>query len=168
MLRFAGGARGTLQSSRASVGDQCTYGVEVHGQRGALAWDFRRMGELPTRLDQDYQNASYATQFVATGSGDLAHFQPGSDIAMSYDDLKVIEAQRLITSIATGQPVGATITDARRAAEIVDARAASARDRCWVSTPSLPRSAPTPSPRPVTSVTTHRRNECGSDGSADK
>lgn len=141
LLRFAGGARGTLQSSRASVGDQCTYGVEVHGERGALAWDFRRMGELRTCLDQDYQNASYATQFVAPGSGDLAYFQPGSGIAMSYDDLKVIEVQRLITSIASGQPVGATITDALRAAEIVDAIAASARERRWVSLPvasSLP------------------------------
>jgi len=83
LSRFAGGARGTLQSSRASVGDQCTYGVEVHVERGALAWDFRRMGELRTCLDQDYQNASYATQFVAPGSGDLAYFQPGTGIAIA-------------------------------------------------------------------------------------
>jgi len=138
LLRFAGGARGTLQSSRVSVGDQCTYGVEVHGERGALAWDFRRMGELRMCLDQDYQNASYATQFVSPRSGDLAHFQPGSGIAMGYDDLKVIEAQRLITSIATGQPVGATINDALRAAEIVAAMAASVRNRGWVSVAQIP------------------------------
>jgi hypothetical protein len=33
------------------VGEQCTYGIEVHGSRGALSWDFRRMGELQT-LDE--------------------------------------------------------------------------------------------------------------------
>jgi predicted dehydrogenase len=58
VLRFRGGALGILESSRASVGEQCTYGIEVHGARGALSWDFRRMGELQLCLDQDYQNAS--------------------------------------------------------------------------------------------------------------
>ncbi len=109
LLRFAGGARGTLQSSRASVGDQCTYGVEVHGERGRWRGTSGGRAGCGTCLDQDYQNAAYATQFVAPGSGDLAHFQPGSDIVMSYDDLKVIKVQRLITSIASGQPVGATM-----------------------------------------------------------
>ena len=85
------------------MGEQCTYGIEVHGRRGALAWDFRRMGELRLCLDQDYQNASYVTRYVAPGDGELINFQPGSGIAMGYDDLKVIEAHRLVQSIATGQ-----------------------------------------------------------------
>ncbi len=127
LLRFTGGARGILESSRASVGDQCSYAIEVHGDRGALAWDFRRMGELRLCLDQDYQNASYVTEYVGPGAGDLAAFQPGSGIAMSYDDLKVIEAHRLITSITTGHPAGATIHDALRAAEIIEAMLESIR-----------------------------------------
>ena len=60
---------------------------------------------------------------------------------MSYDDLKVIEAHRLVRSIATGTPEGATITDALRAARLVDAMAESARERRWVDTrlgPPLP------------------------------
>ena len=40
------------------------YGIAVHGDRGALAWDFRRMGELRVCLDQDYQDASYTTVLV--------------------------------------------------------------------------------------------------------
>ena len=34
LLRFANGARGTLESSRVAVGEQCTYGIEVHGDAG--------------------------------------------------------------------------------------------------------------------------------------
>ena len=64
LLRFAGGARGILESSRVAVGEQCTYGIEVHGDRGALGWDFRRMGELRVCLDRDYTDAAYATRFV--------------------------------------------------------------------------------------------------------
>ena len=133
LLRFAGGARGVLQSSRTSVGDQCTYGFTVHGERGALSWDFRRMGELQLCVDQDYQNASYATWLAVPGAGELARFQPAAGVAMSYDDLKVIEAYRLVSSIRTGVPSGATIEDALIAARLVDAMAESARERRWVT-----------------------------------
>ena len=133
LLRFADGSRGTLESSRTAVGEQCTYGIEVHGTTGALAWDFRRMGELRLCLDQDYQNASYVTKYVTPGEGELGAFQPGSGIAMSYDDLKVIEARRLVQSIAEGKPYGATIHDALVAARTVDAMIESADKRTWVS-----------------------------------
>jgi predicted dehydrogenase len=85
LLRFEGGARGILASSRASVGEQCTYGIEIHGDRGALSWDFRRMGELQLCVDQGYQNASFVTRYVIPGDGEFSRFQPGSGIAMSYD-----------------------------------------------------------------------------------
>jgi predicted dehydrogenase len=137
LLRFAGGARGTLESSRVAVGEQCTYGIEVHGDTGSLAWDFRRMGELQVCLDQEVTDAAYATHYVTAGDGDLGSFQPGSGIAMSYDDLKVVEAHRLIRSIAGGIPEGATITDALRAARLVDAMAESARERRWIDTSAV-------------------------------
>jgi predicted dehydrogenase len=133
LLRFAGGARGVLESSRSAVGEQNTYGFEVHGERGALAWDFRRMGQLQVALDQDYLNAAYATRYVGPGDGEFGAFQPGAGIALSFDDLKVIELHRLVQSIATGQPHGATIDDALRAAELIDAMADSAVRRAWVS-----------------------------------
>ena len=91
------------------------------------------MGELRVCLDQDYQNASYATHYVVPGDGELGLFQPGSGIPMGYDDLKVIEAHRLVESIVTGTPRGATIDDAVRAAQLVDALAESAESRRWVS-----------------------------------
>lgn len=133
LLRFDNGARGSLVSSRVAVGEACSYSVTVHGERGALHWDFRRMGELEVCLDQGYAGAGYRTHYVVPGDGQLMAFQPGSGIAMSYDDLKVIEAYRLITSIATGTPAGATIDDAARVARIVDAMAASARERRWMA-----------------------------------
>jgi len=134
LLRFAGGARGVLESSRVAVGEQCRYGIEVHGTRGALAWDFRRMGELLLALDQDYVDAGYTTHLVRAGDGELAAFQPGAGIAMGYDDLKVVELRRLVAAIATGQPAGATLDDAVRAAELVEAMITSAATGGWVST----------------------------------
>lgn len=133
LLRFAGGARGVLEASRASIGEQNTYGFEIHGSKGAVAWDFRRMGELRVCADQDYQGAAWTTRLVGPADGEAGFFQPDTGIALSYDDLKVIEAHRLLTSIATGKPVGASIADAVRAADSVDAILRSAAEQRWVS-----------------------------------
>ena len=134
LVRFASGARGTLTSSRVAVGEQCSYAIDVRGTRGALSWDFRRMGELRVCLGQDYQDAAWETRLVRPGDGDLAAFHPGSGMAMSFDDLKVVECHGLARSIATGVQQGATIDDAVRAAELVDAMVTSYDERRWVTT----------------------------------
>jgi predicted dehydrogenase len=73
---------------------------------------------------------------VGPGAGEYAAFQPGAANAMSYDDLKVIEAQDFLRSIADGRPSGATVDDAVRAAEAVDALERSAGERAWVALPA--------------------------------
>lgn len=133
LLRFASGARGFLEASRASVGEQNSYGFEVHGSTGSLAWDFRRMGELQVCLDQDYQGASWTTHRVGPSDGEAGAFQPDTSIPLSFDDLKVIEAKRLLTSIATGRPAGATIVDMVTAARLVDATLRSDAESRWVA-----------------------------------
>jgi predicted dehydrogenase len=133
LLRFRNGARGVLEASRASVGEQNSYAFEVHGSTGSLAWDFRRMGELQVCLDQDYQGASWTTHRVGPGDGEAAAFQPDTAIPLSFDDLKVIEAKRLLSSIVTGKPEGATIADMVTAAGLVDATLRSDAEKRWVT-----------------------------------
>ncbi|GAB2576256.1 Gfo/Idh/MocA family oxidoreductase [Streptomyces capparidis] len=132
LLRFASGARGVLEASRVSVGEQNSYGFEIHGTAGALFWDFRRMGELGVSLGTAYQDQPVSTRYVGPGHGRYAEFQPGAGIAMGYDDLKVIEAHEFLRSVAEGRPYGATLDDAVRAAAALDAMAASARTGGWV------------------------------------
>ena len=132
LLRFASGAPGTLEASRASVGEQNAYSLEIHGSTGALSWDFRRMGELRLCLDQDYQAASWSTHIVGPADGESGAFQPDTAIPLSYDDLKVIEAKRLLASISSGKSEGATIDDMVRTARLADAALRSAADQTWV------------------------------------
>ncbi len=133
LLRFDSGARGHLEVSRVAVGEQCSYRLEVRGTKGAVQWDFRRMGELQVCTDQDYQDAAWQTHFVTPADGELGVFQPSAGVAMGYDDLKVVEARRLIESVATGTPIGATIHDAVAAAALVDAMIRSFSERQWVA-----------------------------------
>jgi predicted dehydrogenase len=138
LVRYTDGARGTITSSRVSVGDQCSYGFTVHGTQGFVRWDFRRMGELIVSAGTDYLDQPTNTVFVGPRHGELGAFQPGAGIALGYDDLKVIEAARFLASIATGQPVGATVGDALAMARVLDAMAESAASRRWVPVTTSP------------------------------
>jgi len=131
-LRLASGARVVLEASRVAVGEQNSYGFEVHGTRGAVFWDFRRMGELAVSTGEVYQDQAVSTIYIGPGHGAYAAFQPGSGIAMGYDDLKVIEAYHFLRSIEENKPYGATLDDAVRSAEILDAMTASVETRGWV------------------------------------
>ncbi|MGJ5748965.1 putative dehydrogenase [Streptomyces puniciscabiei] len=133
LLRFASGARGVLEACRVSVGEQNNYGFEVHGTKGAVFWDFRRMGELAVSRGTTYQDQPVSTVYVRPGHGEYAAFQPGAATSMGYDDLKVIEAYRFLRSITEGTPVGATLSDAVAGAAALDAMERSAERGTWVS-----------------------------------
>jgi predicted dehydrogenase len=133
LLRFASGARGVLEACRVSVGEQNNYGFEVHGTKGAVFWDFRRMGELGVSTGTAYQDQPVSTVFAGPGQGGYAAFQPSSATAMGYDDLKVIEAYNFLRSVTEGTAHGATLDDAVRSAAALDAMLSSAERGAWVS-----------------------------------
>jgi predicted dehydrogenase len=133
LLRFASGARGVLEASRVAVGEQNNYGFEIHGTKGAVFWDFRRMNELGVSVGTAYQDQSVSTIYVGPAHGFYGAFQPGAATAMGYDDLKVIEAYQFLRSIAAGTPHGTTLDDAVRSAAALDAMAQSAQSGTWVA-----------------------------------
>jgi len=133
ILRLRSGARVTLEASRVAVGHQNDYGLRIHGTRGVIEWDFRRMGELGVAIGDAAQDLPIATTFVGPRVGDFGAFQPGAAIAMGYDDLKVIEAEAFLRSIASGAPAEASIDAAVAVADVLDALADSASRRTWVS-----------------------------------
>ncbi|MGW1050665.1 Gfo/Idh/MocA family protein [Streptomyces sp. NPDC002521] len=132
LLRFASGARGVLEACRVSVGEQNNYGFEVHGTKGSVSWDFRRLNELAVSRGSTYQDQPVSTVYVGPGAGEFAAFQPGAANAMGYDDLKVIEAYRFVRSVAEGVPYGATLADAVRSAAVLDAMTLAAERGSWV------------------------------------
>ncbi|WP_280892334.1 Gfo/Idh/MocA family oxidoreductase [Streptomyces sp. LBL] len=131
LLRFASGARGVLEACRVSVGEQNNYGFEVHGTKGAVFWDFRRMNELGVSRGTTYQDQPVSTVYVGPGDGEFGAFQPGAANAMGYDDLKVVEAYRFLRSVAEGTPHGATLADAVHSAAVLEAMARSAESGAW-------------------------------------
>jgi predicted dehydrogenase len=135
LMRMASGAHAVLEVSRASVGEQNAYGFSVHGTKGALSWDFRRMNELNVGTGDVFQDQPMSTVLVGPRHGFYGAFQPGAGIAMSYDDLKVVEAYQFLRSVVDGAPHGPTLDDALRSAVVLEAIDRSAREGTWASVP---------------------------------
>ena len=103
---------------------------EVNGTRGALSWDFQRLNELQLYRTEGVDRG-YKTVHAAPGMGDFANFQPGAGISMGYDDLKVAEAERFLSSIAEGRDRGPSIQDIVSTMRVVDAMDRSCETGSW-------------------------------------
>lgn len=66
ILHFEGGAKGTLQASQISNGEENDLNIRIYGEKGSLSW--RQME--PNTLVHKVQNES--TRIIRTGVGDLS------------------------------------------------------------------------------------------------
>jgi predicted dehydrogenase len=133
LLRFDGGAVGTLETSRVAIGPHAEYRLEVYGTAGSLRWDFQRLNELQIADD----TSGYRTVMARPGFGDFSRFQPGAGTSMGFDDLKVIEAALFLRSVAQLRQLAPSTADAWAAAEVVDAAVRSAQTRAWADVVSV-------------------------------
>lgn len=133
LLRLRSGAVATLACDRAAVGEQNSYGFSIHGTRGLVQWDFRRPGELHVSSGEAY--ASQSTSRLLSGPEDGAYglFQPGTGIAMGYDDTKVVEAMGFLGAIDGRSVELPDLDDAVASAEALDAIVRSAAAGAWES-----------------------------------
>jgi predicted dehydrogenase len=131
IVRFERGVTGTLEASRVAVGPQARYAFEIHGSRGAVAWDFERMNELSVFLPLENGDAGYARVPMGPQHEPFGRFQPGPGLPMSYDDLKVVEAAMFLQSVVDGEQREPGVGEALAAARVVAALERSAASRAW-------------------------------------
>ena len=120
LLRFASGARGYLMAaasrwaSSAATASRCAAPT---GRCVGLPAD----GRAAVCIDQDYQDARGRPARATPATASSPPSSRAAGVPMGYDDLKVVEARGWRGRSIAGEPVGATIEDALRAAELVDA-----------------------------------------------
>ena len=131
LIRFANGARGTLENSRTCIGPHVRNSFEVNGTLGALSWDFQRLNELELYRPDSTGDEGYRTVFATPGMGDFARFQPGAGISMGYDDLKVTEAYHFLSSIAEDRQREPGMRQVVSAMRVVDAMDRSCESGDW-------------------------------------
>jgi len=131
IVRFERGVLGTIEASRVAVGPQARYAFEVHGSRGAVAWDFERMNELSVFLPLENGDKGYARVTMGPQHEPFARFQPGPGLSMGYDDLKVIEAARFLQSVVDGEQREPGVREALAAAKVIAAMERSSASGAW-------------------------------------
>ncbi len=133
LVRFRGGARGTLEACRVITGSQCDLAFEVHGTKGALAWSFERMNELRYFRRDAVSPADTGWTIELSGPAHPFHrsFNPGWAVGLGFDDLKVIEAAEFLQSVVSGIQGAPSFEDAAAVARVQQAIAASWDTRGW-------------------------------------
>lgn len=128
LVRFAGPVHGTLEVCRVIQGPQCQMAFEVHGTEGALRWDFERMNELEFYTPQ----AGGYTRILGGPEHPFhARFNPGPGVGMGYEDLKTIEAQQFLESLARKQQGQPGLDEALAVARVLAAMERSWETRSW-------------------------------------
>jgi predicted dehydrogenase len=131
LVEFERGLVGTVELSRVMVGADARYVFEVNGPEGSVSWNFERMNELELYARAASGEHGVARVLSGPSQPDFAAFQPGTGIPMGYDDLKVIEAQIFLQSVADGQTRPPGAAEIGSAARVLDAVDRSTRSGQW-------------------------------------
>ncbi len=133
IVRFASGAMGMIETSRVAVGKKQGLAFEIVGTKASLEFDQERMNELRLyETSAPKGRAGFKTILVDGNCPDFAAFCPAPGHGLGYNDLKIIEVNRLMKAIAGGTDVPVDLYTARDIERVIDTWVASAEQRCWL------------------------------------
>lgn len=138
ICRFANGASGYLEASRVGTGRKLYLSYEIQGTEGALLFDQERMNEmnLYRRTDAPAERG-YKRILAAPEHPDYAAFFGLQGNPLGYNDLKVIEARRLVEAVALGRRWVADFGFGYGVDRVVEAVLTSADQGRWVKTEEI-------------------------------
>ncbi len=134
LLRFAGGATGSIEASWVASGRKMTLAFEVTGTRGSVAFDQERMNELLLyTAGQARGREGFRTILSGPAHAPYGRFCPAPGHHLGFNDLKTIEAHAVLQAVAGGATFMPDFREAARIQAAVDAIVRSATERAWVA-----------------------------------
>ncbi|HAI13339.1 MAG TPA: dehydrogenase [Phycisphaerales bacterium] len=135
LARFKGGALASFESTRLSTGDKNRNRIEIHGEKGAIRFDFERMNELEwydATIDGSLQG--WSTINVTSGADGHPYanaWWPTAHV-VGYEHGFINMASDIINVIGGKQPVVPLpdFYDAYQTQRVLHAAVESARNRC--------------------------------------
>ena len=138
LVRFAGGARGTLASSRIAHGRKNGLRVEVHGSDGLLWLDSERMNELNLYLAEGPRESRGFRRILAGPlHGDYVRLCPAPGHGLGFNELKVIELAELVKAMRGAPSRAVDFAEGLKIERVIHAFVRSARDGAWVRPDAL-------------------------------
>ena len=142
LLRFASGARGSIEVSWMAAGKKMELGFAVRGSKGALEFDWSRNNELRYYDHRDAEDRQgYRTLTLGGGMSSVDGFYrrnfPIPGMTIGYQEAFVVNLNRFLRSDEEnlGMP---TFRDGAIANGYVEAALQSAAQGTWIRTPQVP------------------------------
>ena len=110
---------------------------EIHGTKGAVAWNFERMNELQYYRLEDGRHAGYRTIFAGDRFKYHGNFVPGSANGIGFEDLVTIEDLEFMDAVFHGREFHPDFNDALRYVSIQAAILRSTTSQKWEPVGSL-------------------------------
>lgn len=131
LVRFAGGAIGTLEVNRVIVGPALEMAFEVFGSEGSIRWNVERFNEFELYRPITSGDTGYTRVFASPEHEPFGQFQPGHAIGMGFDDLKTYQAFKFLKSVESGVQLDPSMDDMLATARVLDAMRRSAENKRW-------------------------------------
>jgi predicted dehydrogenase len=133
LVRFAGGAIGTIEATRMAPGRKNFNRFEINGSRGSLAFDLERMNELELYLESDKPSTRGFRRIIVTESSHpyiKAWWPPGHIIG--YEHTFTHTVFDLLEGMAAGRSPKPDFEDGVRNQRVLGAIEQAAASRRWV------------------------------------
>ena len=133
LVRFATGAKGTIEASWVATGRKLHLAFEVYGSKGSILVDMERLNELQLYIREDLNGRQgYRRILTSPGHKDYAAFCPAPGHQLGFNDVKTIEVKEVVTSLLDGRRFYPDFREAWLIQRVVDAALLSSRERQWV------------------------------------
>ena len=132
LLRFAGGALGTLEASRFSYGRKNFLSFEISGTKGALAFNWERSNELGLYSAEDGASIQgFRTIVMGPANPGGESLWPIPGIGTAYIESQVFQVGDFIRAIVNGADEGSGFAHGWRIQEVMETIAAAGVNRKW-------------------------------------
>jgi len=131
IIRFAGGAVGTLEVNGVIVGPALEMAFEVFSSLGSIRRNVEPFNEFELYRPSLSLDAGYTRVFAGPDHEPFRQLQPGHVIGMGFDDLKTYQVFKFLKSVESGIQLDSGLTDMLATARVLDAMQRSAENKRW-------------------------------------
>lgn len=142
LVKFAGGAVGSLEATRNAWGRNNFITLEIHGTEGSIYFNYENRDELQVCFRSDEgDRRGFRTVYTGPSHPNGEALWPIPALGIGYGETKIIEAHDFFTAIASGGEVRPDFGDGYQVALVEDAIVRSAESGQWIAVPQLDRAS---------------------------
>jgi predicted dehydrogenase len=134
LVRFAGGATGSIEATWVATGRKMSLTFEVTGSKGTIFVDMERFNELQLyTMDQAKGRQGFKTILTGPDHKFYREFCPAPGHQLGFNDFKTLEVRAILDELAGGPNAIPNFREAYEVQRTVDAIVRSAKEKRWLN-----------------------------------